>query len=103
MGVGEIPRRGRQPSSGTPENTTTMKSQALEAEKLQSLRCVENLERERGGGCRRRLRKLYSKGVAGRKVCSAGSKAGEKRLGEAIKHPLALATRGQSGLRGAGV
>lgn len=45
----------------------------------------------------------YSKGVAGRKVCSAGSKAGEKRLGEAIKHPLALATRGQSGLRGAGV
>lgn len=46
MGVGEIPGRGRQPSSGTPENTTTMKSQALEAEKPQSLRCVENLERE---------------------------------------------------------
>lgn len=54
MAVGEMPRgdrqnekRGKQPSCGIPGNNTVKQSQALEAKKLQSLRYVENLERER--------------------------------------------------------
>lgn len=86
MAVGEMPRgdrqnekRGKQPSCGIPGNNTVKQSQALEAKKLQSLRYVENLERERereGGGWRQ-LWKLRTPRVPARKVWSAGSNAGE--------------------------
>lgn len=101
MAVGEMPRgdrqnekRGKQPSCGIPGNNTVKQSQALEAKKLQSLRYVENLERERererGGRLAPTLETPYPKGSSKEGVVSRFKRWGELNKGEATRHLLSF-------------